>query len=186
MGCKLLPFRDYDEHEVTNLFKYSGSVPVDEGTIVTICAGAGWSQSNSDTQLLGAAGKSYANTVSDRYGVYAQVRTAATGDAYPVGMLLAAVKEEDENGEKLLYNPRKQAEMGVVLSGQAVPIVSRGIFLYSGSIVTDQTVTPGNFLRSDANGLLTTGTAGTDHANVAQALGPVDATYKSILIKLRL
>jgi hypothetical protein len=186
MGCKLLPFRDYDEHEVINLFKFSGTVPVDQGTIVTITAGAGWDQSNSDTQLLGAAGKNYGNTVSDRYGVYAQVKTAATGDASPLGMLLHSVREEDENGEKLLYNPRKTAEMEVVLSGQAVPIVSRGIFLYSGTTIDGETVTPGAKLYADANGLLTATAGGTDQAVVAQALGPVDSTYKSILIKLEL
>ena len=35
MGCKLLPFRDYDEHEVINLFKYAGTIPADQGTIVS-------------------------------------------------------------------------------------------------------------------------------------------------------
>ena len=183
MGCKLLPFRDYDEHEVINLFKYAGTIPADQGTIVSISNG--WDQTNADTQFLGAAGKAYSNTVSDRYGVSAAVNASATGDANPLGMLLHSVKETDENGEKLLYNPRKAAEMEVVLSGQAVPIVTRGIFLYSGSTINDQTVTAGQKLYSDANGLLTTGNS-TNQVAVAQALGAVDATYKSILIKLEL
>ena len=34
----------------------------------------------------------------------------------------------DENGEKLLYNPVKRAELQAVLSGQAVPVATRGIF----------------------------------------------------------
>ena len=186
MGCKLLPFRDYDEHEVINLFRWSGTVPADQGTIVTVVNTAGWQQSETDTAFLGSVGKDYHNTESQRYGVNAMVRPAVTGDTAPIGMLLHNVKEEDENGEKLIYNPRKLAEMEAVLSGQAVPIVSRGIFLYSGSTIDSQTVTPGQRLRCDANGLLTTGQAGTDHVNVAQALGPVDATYKSILIKLEL
>ena len=185
MGCKLLPFRDYDEHEVINLFKFSGSIPVDQGTVVSVTPTQGWDQTNADTQLLGAAGKAYGNTVSDRYGVSAMVQTAATGDANPLGILLHSVKEEDENGEKLLYNPRKMAEMEVVLSGQAVPIVSRGVFLYSGSTIEGQTVTPGQKLYSDANGLLTTGNS-TNQVAVAQALGAVDSTFKSILIKLEL
>ena len=180
MASKLLPFRDYDEHEVINLFKYSGTIPADQGTIVSI--NNGWNQSQ-ETQLLGAVGKSYQNTVSDRYGVSASVTAAGTGDANPLGMLLHSVKEEDENGEKLIYNPRKVAEMEVVLSGQAVPIVSRGVFLYSGSTINGQTA--GQKLYSDANGLLTTGVANNQVA-VAQALGDVDSTYKSILIKLEL
>ena len=186
MGCKLLPFRDYDEHEVINLFKFSGSVPVDQGTVVSVTPTQGWDQSNTETQFLGAAGKAYANTVSDRYGVNAMVQTAGTGDANPLGILLHSVKEEDENGEKLLYNPRKMAEMEVVLSGQAVPIVSRGVFLYSGSTIVDQTVTPGQKLFSDANGLLTTGNTAGAQTPIAQALGAVDSTYNTILIKLEL
>ena len=77
MASKLLPFRDYDEHEVINLFKYSGTIPADQGTIVSI--NNGWNQSQ-ETQLLGAVGKSYQNTVSDRYGVSASVTAAGTGD----------------------------------------------------------------------------------------------------------
>ena len=182
MASKLLPFRDYDEHEVINLFKFSGTIPVDQGAIVSIKNG--WTQSQ-NTELLGAVGKSYTNTVSDRYGVTASVQLAGTGDANPLGMLLHSVKEEDENGEKLIYNPRKVAEMEVALSGQAVPIVSRGVFLYSGSTINGQTVTAGQKLYSDANGLLTTGNS-TNQVAVAQALGSVDSTYKSILIKLEL
>jgi hypothetical protein len=182
MASKLLPFRDYDEHEVINLFKFSGTIPVDQGAIVSIKNG--WTQSQ-NTELLGAVGKSYTNTVSDRYGVTASVQLAGTGDANPLGMLLHSVKEEDENGEKLIYNPRKVAEMEVVLSGQAVPIVSRGVFLYSGDTINDQTVSAGQKLYSDANGLLTTGNS-TNQVAVAQALGSVDSTYKSILIKLEL
>jgi hypothetical protein len=181
MASKLLPFRDYDEHEVINLFKYSGTIPVDQGTIVSVKNG--WNQSQ-ETELLGAVGKSYSNTVSDRYGVAASVTATATGDANPLGMLLHSVKEEDENGEKLIYNPRKVAEMEVVLSGQAVPIVSRGVFLYSGSTIQGQTVTAGQKLYA-AGGLLTTG-LGAGQVAVAQALGSVDSTYNSILIKLEL
>ena len=32
----LRPFRDYDEHDVVNLFKYSGTIPVNKGTVVKI------------------------------------------------------------------------------------------------------------------------------------------------------
>jgi hypothetical protein len=36
--------------------------------------------------------------------------------------------EKDENEEKLLYNPVKRDELQAVLSGQAVPIATKGIF----------------------------------------------------------
>ena len=51
----------------------------------------------------------------------------------PLGMLLYDVREDDENGEKLIFNPRKAAENDYVISGQAVPILTRGIVLYSGA-----------------------------------------------------
>jgi len=46
--------------------------------------------------------------------------------------LLNDVREVDENGEKLIFKPRKAAEMQCAVSGQAVPIAIRGVFLYSG------------------------------------------------------
>ena len=52
------------------------------------------------------------------------------------------VRELDENGEKLIFNPRKAAEMGVVLSGQAVPVLTKGLVTYSGAT---QGVAVGNF-----------------------------------------
>ena len=45
-------------------------------------------------------------------------------------MSLYGIAEVDENGEKLIYNPRKAAEMQVVVSGQALPLVTKGLFLY--------------------------------------------------------
>ena len=44
-------------------------------------------------------------------------------------MLLNDVRETDENGEKLIYNPRKAAELSAVVSGQTVPVLKRGIIL---------------------------------------------------------
>lgn len=127
---KLLPFRDYDEHDVINLFSWNGTVPVNNGTFVKV-GGSGWRASETNPYMLGSVGAAYANTVSQRFGTQPYVTIASTGDV-TIGMLLNDVREYDENGEKLLYNPRKQAEMQCVLSGQTVPIATRGIFMYSG------------------------------------------------------
>jgi hypothetical protein len=51
-------------------------------------------------------------------------------------MTLLDIRELDENGEKLAFNPRKVAEMGVVISGQSVPVLTRGTVLYSGVTAT--------------------------------------------------
>ena len=126
----LRPFRDYNEHDVVNLFSYSGTLPVNKGTIVKI-VGDGWKNTD-EMDFLGSPGNAFGNTVSERYGVAAKIGDAASGDSNALGVLLYDVKETDENGEKLIFNPRKAAEMNVALSGQAVPVATRGTFLYSG------------------------------------------------------
>ena len=129
----LRPFRDYNEHDVVNLFSYSGTLPVNKGTIVKI-VGNGWKNTD-EMDFLGSPGNAFGNTVSERYGVAAKVADAGSGDA-SLGILLYDVKETDENGEKLIFNPRKAAEMNVAISGQAVPVATRGTFLYSGAVGT--------------------------------------------------
>jgi hypothetical protein len=146
----LRPFGDHDEHDVINLFGYRGLL--DRGTLVKP-SGSGWITTESDIASLGAAGNSYANTVSQRFGVKTQVVTAGTGDAV-LGMTLYDVKEQDENNEQLLFNPQKREELNAVLSGQAVPIVTKGYFLYSGSI--NGATTANQPLFPSGNGLLTT------------------------------
>ena len=125
----ILPFRDVNEHDVINLYAYSGTLPVTKGTFVSIQSG--WDTSQEFNEL-GAVGAAYANTVSLRYGVKAQVAKHSATGTRPFGMLLYDVRETDENGEKLIYKPRKAAEMQCAISGQAVPVVRRGMFLYSG------------------------------------------------------
>lgn len=185
MSCTLKPFRDYDEHEVLNLFAFSGTIPVTKGHVVKI-VDDGWHNDGDHWQMLGAPGGGLApdNTVSQRYGVTSQVALAnADAGENPVGILLYDVKEEDENGEKLIYNPRKAAEMEVALSGQAVPILTRGIVLYDGSVLGGQTVVPGAAVYSDADGELTN-VAGSAQA-VGIALGSADGDG-NVLVKVLL
>jgi hypothetical protein len=135
----LRPFRDYDEKDVLNFFAYSGNVIdsnylilANKGTICTI-TGIGFTPSvNEPIQMLGNFGSfSVNNFVAQRYGATAFV-TAANPGTIPVGMTLFDVRELDENQLPLKYNPRKAAEMEIVLSGQVTPLVTRGTFLYSG------------------------------------------------------
>jgi hypothetical protein len=176
----LKPFRDYDEKDVINLYAYEGTIPVNRGTLVKI-NGNGWT-STDELQMLGNLGKEFGNTVSTRYGVAARVEDAGAGDS-PLGMLLYDVKETDENGELLKFNPRKAHEMEVALSGQAVPLVTRGIFLYSGSTMSAETPTAGQALYCGAGGEMTTGVG--SNVQVGVSLGVKD-THGHILIKLNL
>ncbi len=125
---------------------------MNEGTFVKPAFPSGWRTDDTDTEFLGSVGASFPNTQSLRYGTYARVTAAGTGD-YAIGMLLYAVKEEDENGELLKFKPRKAAEMQVCLSGQTVPIVNRGMFLWSGTLNGGPTA--GAVLYPSGNGDLT-------------------------------
>ena len=182
MANKLRPFRDYSEHNVINLFSHIDGA-VDDGIVVKHNANTnwgllGWQNSDELNQLsmLGDVGSAYDNSVSERYGVSARVDTAGVADI-PIGMTLYAVAETDENGEKLIYNPRKAAEMQVVVSGQALRIVTKGLFLYDVGYAAD-TVIVGWNARVGANGVIVTGGAG---AVVGRWLGNVDANGHALL-----
>ena len=172
MAITLRPFRDYDEKDVINLYHFSGTLPATKGTLVKI-QGNGWVSSD-EIAMLGSVGNSYSNTVSERYGVEAAVTTAGAADS-PIGIMLFDVKETDENGEKLVFNPRKAAEMDIVLSGQAVPVVSRGVFLYSGTQLATDAPTAGQDLYCGANGEIITGNPGSANTKVGRALGAKDS-----------
>lgn len=125
------PLRVVDEHDVLNWFKFNptGSYPLSKGTFVKIWSGV---MQDQVLQQLESAGASYGNVVSQRYGVQPFVTVCTNSGDNAIGMTLYDVREYDENGEKLLFHPDKQAKMQAVLSGQCVPIVTKGIFLYSG------------------------------------------------------
>ena len=168
----LLPFRDYDEKDVINLFAFSGTLPATKGTLVKV-QGSGFLATN-EIDMLGSVGAAFGNTVSQRYGAAAKVSIAATGET-PLGMLLFDVKETDENGEQLKFNPRKAAEMGCVVSGQVVPVVTRGTFRYSGALGTPA---GGGIAYGTAAGVVTavaTGVGGGANIAVGRFLGAVDA-----------
>ncbi len=152
----LRPFRDYDEKDVINLYTLTGaSLPFDKGTIVKIEGTRGFRlDETSPVEMLGNFGDfSVSNTVSQRYGVIPKVSIAQTGDL-PLGIALLDVRETDENGLPLKYNPRKADQMEAVISGQALPIVTRGTFAYSGCTGT---ITPGAPAYLGPNGTVVTG-----------------------------
>jgi hypothetical protein len=56
-----------------------------------------------------------------------EVEPAGAGDI-PLGITLMQTAKNDENGEKLLYNPQKAAELQAAIPGQAIPVATKGIF----------------------------------------------------------
>ncbi len=191
MAYSLRSLRDYDEHDVLNLFSYdttgltAGAISVSKGILVKIATG--WKNHDNAAELggglefVGGAGTfAPANVVSQRFGVTAKVVANGLTDT-PVGMMLFDVKDADENGELLKFNPRKAAEMQAAIPGQAVPVVTRGVFL-----VGDVGGTPATagIAYSAANGLISA-TSGVGAVIVGKFLGPVDSNGDT-LVKLAL
>jgi len=139
MAHNLRPFRQYSENDVINLFAFSGAqenaaagIVATKGVAVKVAVGWNNQSGANPVELLGDVGASYLNVVSQRYGVAPKIQLAASGDAV-LGLTLMDVRELDENGEKLVFKPQKAAEMGVVISGQAVPVLTKGLVTYSGA-----------------------------------------------------
>jgi len=189
MAHTLKPFRNYDEYDVVNLFAVqadqdANGVIASAGTVVKV-AGNGFQPVVAGlggtgflgavpVDLAGGAGSTYVNTVSDRFALAAKVTTAASGSV-ALGITLVGTQEYDENGEKLLFHPRKAAEKGVVVSGQAVPVLTRGIVTYSGSLISNSASAGDGVYLSPTAGELST-TAG-NQARVGILLGvPVNQT----------
>jgi len=176
------PFRDYSEHEVINLFALEGEG--NKGTFVT-AAFSGFdlsSQSDfSDDSFIN-------NTVSARFNIANKVIAAPSGTvpAMVLGMTLKDVRSVDENGYPLKFEPRKAAERDVVISGEAVPVVKRGVFLYDGIDETLGSCAFGSGLAvSDAGDGSLQVVAPGHPSSVAKALGPKDANgFALIDIKL--
>jgi hypothetical protein len=178
MALRTLPFRQYSETDVINMFALgtgfvNQSVTTtgngDAGVFVTVESG----NLNVDTITYDNAYASYLGKVdypfvgSNQYPrVSLSLKPATSGDGL-LGMTLRQTAKEDENGEKLLYYPQKAEELMCMLPGQSVPVAARGIFAitdtaYVGSIG----IGSGLKLPSGVSGKLT-GCAVTDANRVA-------------------
>ena len=188
MAINLKPFRVYDEHDVVNLYAYSGAIGLGAGTKIprgslVKVVGGGWKNTDEPLEMLGSPGATYDGTVSQRYGTVAKVALTSSGNV-SLGMMLHDVAEVDENGELLKFNPRKAAEMEVALSGQTVPVVTRGVFLYSGDSVGTITVAGTKLYAGDSGEIITTNgdSAG---FQIGKTLGESD-TDGYVLVKMEL
>jgi len=135
MSLRLYPFRQYSDQDVVNLFASdtadtnpSTNGNGSAGVFVKVSAG------NMDLDPITYATNGYLGKTdypfigAAQYPSVPLTFTAATNDAPVLGITLNQTLLEDENGEKLLYNPVKAAELQAVLSGQAVPVASKGVF----------------------------------------------------------
>ncbi len=176
-----------DEHNVLPWFTFSGTVPVSKGTFVKIATG--YIPTEQEMVELGNVGYAWDGTVSQRYGVAPKVATVTSSGDATIGFLRYDVRETDENGEKLIFKPDKAARMQAVLSGQAVPVVTKGVVLYSG---VEGTITvggaaylaPDGSMAATSSGSATLASIGTI-TKVGTFLGPKDGNGW-VLVKIDL
>jgi len=140
MGLRLLPFRQYDENDVVNIFSLNTDAALtnstddgsgSNGVFVKVSNG------NFDQDVITYSNDSYLGKSdfpfvgSDMYPSNPLTVTPAVSGDLPLGITLAQTAKNDENGEKLLYNPTKKEELQAVLPGQSVPVATKGIFTFS-------------------------------------------------------
>lgn len=124
---RLLPYRTVNQYDVIN--EYALNIASGEaGTFVKVVAG---DLSKDPVEFVNSS--YFVNSMGNATSQYPEVTrkvgvAAGTGDAGLVlGMLLKDVRNTDENGEKLHFYPQKKAELQCVLSGESVPVLTRGI-----------------------------------------------------------
>lgn len=172
MAIRLLPFRDYDEHDVVNLFKSAGnlsdfidlsdaakrSTPQgDAGVFVTVSAGdltGDWDPvdvTSNPASLLGKTDYPHVGRNTYPQAALSVSPTAGTATESCIGVTLRQTVARDENGENLLYNQVKKDELFGVLPGEAVPVLSKGLITLSADALTGAG-TVGQVLQTAADG----------------------------------
>jgi hypothetical protein len=144
MALRTLPFRQYNETDVINMFALGtgfinesvlDSDNGDAGVFVTVESGNlhldTITYDNAYASYLGKT--NYPHVGVNQYPrVTLSLKPATSGDAL-LGMTLRQTAKLDENGEKLLYYPQKAEELMCMLPGQAVPVATRGVFTLAAS-----------------------------------------------------
>ena len=192
MAKRILPYRDYSEHDVVNLFSLdvssatlssfvaSGSGEFDAGVVVQVAAGAlpgdapsTLSTSGNLRDYLGASNGSHVGfNAYPSNGMTVAPADADTADK-ALGITLRETLAFDENGEKMLYYKQKLDEAQGVLPGQTVPVLTKGMVLLTATAFESAPSLNDNLVISSVAGKLAA--AGTSGAGTA-VVGKVIAT----------
>ncbi len=153
MAKRILPYRDYSEHDVLNLFSLdtdaytianaksdaSAGGAFDSGVVVKVKTGElpgdlpGELETSGDLRDYLGASPTSAHIGYNAYPYNGMtVEPAGVGEV-AVGITLRETLAYDENGEKLLYYKQKLDEAQAVLPGQTVPVLTRGLVLLDSS-----------------------------------------------------
>lgn len=196
MAHRLLPFRQYDENDVVNLFALDLSSISDfttklpstddinaDGVLVKVSNGDGTEGDVND----------YGTENSDMFATYSspigrnpypfnplRVEPATAGDTAAIGLTLYQTLHIDENGEKLLFNPVKKDELQAVLSGQTVPVISKGIVTLNAAAFDTAPTSAGDALYPAAGGKLSTTAGDPAGSKVATVLSSGTRTSSAV------
>lgn len=177
MAIRILPFRQYDENDVINLFSMDAcnsdpsQTDADAGMLVSVSA----RDMDKDPVELAAdtsdyLGKTNYPHVARNYYPSVPLKVSATDGDIPLGITLAQTLSHDENGENLLRYPQKKTELYAVTSGEAVPVATKGVFTLHQSAFNTTPLTShvavkagsgGNAGKFELQGSKTTDTIGT-------------------------
>lgn len=136
-------YREYHEANVIQLFALAAPTG-SKGTILSITGGpfaTGYNPVFPDGFGSTDLSNGQPNVYTRRYESNARVAPTASGQV-PLGMQLYDVLEVNPYGESLLYREQERAERQIVVSGQNVPIVTRGLFYVLGAAGTISGSTP--------------------------------------------
>lgn len=122
----LKPLRDYSEHDVLPFFALNTATGSKGTPVVISNDGANTNNCTPTIHSNLAAGINNGNTYSPRWEVYPRVRAAVSGEK-PIGITLYDTLEVNQWNYPLLYDKQRREEKQAVLSGQAVPILTRGL-----------------------------------------------------------
>jgi len=128
---RLLPFRQYNDTDVINFYSLDAETG-EAGSVVKVSAA---DLQNEPVQYVQRGDSdSWQTTMGNALSMYPEVpykltKVSDTGAGVkPLGILLRDVRNKDENGENLLYYPQKKEELQCVVSGEAVPVATKGLF----------------------------------------------------------
>lgn len=151
MAHRLLPFRQYDENDVVNLFALnvgggtnllSTKPDVDgdnaDGVLVKVENG---NMNENDVVVNTAEHGQFMNSYNspvgrNPYPTNPLTLVPATTGAATLGVTLMQTLSIDENNESLQFNPVKKDELQAVLSGQTVPVLTKGLITVTEKAVT--------------------------------------------------
>jgi hypothetical protein len=196
MSNRLLPFRQYDDNDVINMYalvdaaindNVTGVGSGDAGVFVKVSAG------NFDLDPVTYGTNSYLGKTDYPFvgansypSVSLKVTPAASGDLTNVlGLTLRQTAKYDENGEKLLYYRQKAEELMCVLPGQAVPVATRGMFSLAstsfggGTAVANNLFVGSGFKLSATQGQIT-GCLPSDAGKIGLVLGSGSRTSQTV------